>query len=313
MAPNARLIMFVLISAADPDTAAIPDRFTPSLEEIAGRSGLSKSAVAEWLTVLEDSGWVKRDRPSTAESFVGGRRTRYQLAIGDQLGSPKPKRERKRRPANTKGADTTTKPTVRTADSPHGGRSKQHEGPRGGQSAVRAADSHGPHGGHKRSPSQQAHLPPSGGSADAPPPDTLFDIEDDHKTKPAPVDDTPKTNVLLADWIDFLKTKNIKLTDRVKGHYSKVIDQVIDQGFTERIIKQALTRMFDRDQHGSPALLENFIVDVQKKPTAPAPKGPKSTAPARLDQSEKCQEHRRPLPCGLCRADQLARKKTHAA
>lgn len=264
MAPNARLIMFVLISAADPDTAAIPDRFTPSLEELAGRSGLSKSAVAEWLTVLEDSGWVKRDRPSTAESFVGGRRTRYQLAIGDQLGSPKPKRERKRRAETTKSSEKVTDSTVRTADSPHGGQSNRPDGPHGGQSSVRTADSHGPHGGHKSSPSQQAHLPPTG-AAPAGAADALFELDPDQHPDDREAEIRRLTGALVGDWVKHCAAHDIDLNQQIKQRFGAAIKKLLLDETDPDLIRSALILMREKGKASRAAMLHEFVIDVQNQ------------------------------------------------
>jgi hypothetical protein len=272
MAPNARLVMFVLISAADTETAAIPERFTPSLDDIVNRSGLSKSAVAEWLTVLEESGWIKRDRPTTAESLGSGRRTCYQLSIGDMEGTPKPQRVRKTSKKVTQGDADSTDSGVRVADSPRGGQSNAAEGPRGGQSGVRVADSDSPRGGHKSSSSYQPHLPPTGGTAAAAPhkdEGALFDAPP--KTEAAP---EPGANVVLAQWIDHCTAHDITLTKAIKGRYAAKIAEILRQGIKPELLRDALIRMRERGYAGSPSKLDEFLTDVQNqrstKPTRAA-------------------------------------------
>jgi hypothetical protein len=268
MAPNARLVMFVLISPADPETAEIPERFTPSLDDLVRRTGLSKSAVAEWLTVLEESGWVKRDRPTTAESLGFSRRTRYQLTIGDMEGTPKPQRTRQTRAKVTHGNEDSTGSGVRVADSPRGGQSTLPEGPRGGQSGVRVADSDCPRGGHKSSSSYQVHLPPTGGTAAAVPhqEDALFDAP--------PKAETPDfgANVVLAQWIDHCTAHDITLTKAIKGRYAAKIAEILRQGIKPELLRDALIRMRERGFAGSPSKLDEFLTDVQNQ---------RSTKPAR--------------------------------
>lgn len=253
MAPNARLVMFVLISPADPETAEIPERFTPSLDDIVRRTGLSKSAVAEWLTVLEDSGWIKRDRPTTAESLGSGRRTRYRLAIGDMESTPKPQRTRQTHTKVTQGNENSTGSGVRVADSP-----------RGGQSGVRVADSDSPRGGHKSSSSYQTHLPPTGGTAAAAPHQgndgALFDAPP--KADPTP---EPGANVVLAQWIDHCTAHDITLTKAIKGRYAAKIAEILRQGIKPELLRDALIRMRERGFAGSPSKLDEFLTDVQNQ------------------------------------------------
>lgn len=283
MAPNARLVMFVLISAADAETAEIPERFTPSLDDLVRRSGLSKSAVAEWLTVLEESGWIKRDRPTTAESLGSGRRTRYQLAIGDLEHSPKPQRVRKARPKVTDGSEHSTDTGVRVADSPRGGQSSAPEGPRGGQSGVRVADSDSPRGGHKSSSTYQAHLPPTGGVADAPPPEAeaLFDVE---MPPPPPLNG----GQINRNWIDQCTQAEIKLASSVKARWGKAIAKALDDKYTATEIQAALTRMLDKGMTGNPAQLDSFLSESGYRPKThaakPAVGASKVSAPEQINK-----------------------------
>jgi DNA-binding Lrp family transcriptional regulator len=262
MAPNARLIMFVFISAADPETAAIPERFTPSLEDIASRTGLSKSTVAEWLTVLEDSGWIKRDRPSIAESLGSGRRTCYVLAIGDMEGSPKPQRVRKTRTQVAESTDTATHSGVRVADSPRGGQSEAVEGPRGGQSGVRVADSDSPRGGHKSSPSHQAHLPPTGAAPDGAA-DALFELDPEQQAAADEAEIKTLTGSLVGDWVKHCAAHNIKLNEQVKARFGQAIRKLLDEHIDPETIRAALIRMRERGKASRPAMLHEFVVDVQ--------------------------------------------------
>lgn len=280
MAPNARLVMFVLISPADPETAEIPDRFTPSLDDIVHRTGLSKSAVAEWLTVLEESGWIKRDRPTTAESLGSGRRTRYRLAIGDMEGTPKPQRVRKPRTI-TQGNDYSTDSGVRVADSPRGGQSTEAEGPRGGQSGVREADSDSPRGGHKSSSSYQAHLPPTGAAPDGAA-DGLFDLDPEQQ---AAVDEAAiktLTGRLVGDWAKHCSAHDIKLNDQIKSRFGEAIKKLLADKTDPAVVQSALIRMRERGKASRPSLLHEFVVEVQN-PEARAARSPhdsRSVSPA---------------------------------
>lgn len=88
--PPARLIMLVLADAADAESAAIPEQFTPSLSELAQYSGLNRATVARHLNDLEASGWVVRVRPDVADARANGAKTCYRLAIGSGRTVPPP-------------------------------------------------------------------------------------------------------------------------------------------------------------------------------------------------------------------------------
>jgi DNA-binding Lrp family transcriptional regulator len=87
-----RIIMMMLVDAADADTAIVPEQWTPSLTELAEWTGLGRSTVATRLRELERLGWVKRARPATADAIVRGARTCYHLAIGQAVEKVKPAR-----------------------------------------------------------------------------------------------------------------------------------------------------------------------------------------------------------------------------
>lgn len=76
-----RLILHTLASLADPSTNVIPDRFTPSLTELARFTGLGRSTVARRLNVIEGDGWLKRDVPPARASWGSKERTRYALLV----------------------------------------------------------------------------------------------------------------------------------------------------------------------------------------------------------------------------------------
>lgn len=87
-----RIIMMMLVDVADADTAIVPEQWTPSLTQLSEWTGLGRSTVATRLKELERLGWVKRDRPATADAIVRGARTCYYLAIGQSVEKVKPAR-----------------------------------------------------------------------------------------------------------------------------------------------------------------------------------------------------------------------------
>ena len=76
-----KVIVFTLVSFADPQTAVIPDRYTPSLTKLANYTSLGRSTVAEHLNRLEDAGWIKRSAPSKQAAWRDKECTTYVLAI----------------------------------------------------------------------------------------------------------------------------------------------------------------------------------------------------------------------------------------
>jgi hypothetical protein len=271
--PQPKLIMLVLNTWAEEKTAEIPPKHTPSLEKLAAATGLSKSTVAEWLNVLDAAGWIFRDRPTKAESLGAGRRTRYRLAIGDLDASPRPaaRASRKGKHGQAPKASSPRSSTVRTADSPQGGQTHPNEGPHGGQSTVRTADIDGPHGGHNIEPptgvlnptDNRFQPPPSGAAPDgAAGNGALFDVDE-----PAPATE-PGANTLLADWIKHCAAHNITLNPQIKARFGKAIKDLLDAHTEPETIQRALIRMRERGKASRPAMLHEFVVDVQNPVSA---------------------------------------------
>src|SRR5699024_151899 len=73
----ARLLAFVLIARTRSGSLHIPDAFQPSLTRLTQDTGLSRASVARNLNVLEDSGWLQRDRPEVSRARAEHARTRY--------------------------------------------------------------------------------------------------------------------------------------------------------------------------------------------------------------------------------------------
>lgn len=87
---SARLVGFVLSTLTDPDLT-IPALYTPSLSRLAKLTGLNEATVKRHLNVLEDGGWVRRDRPSISAARKNHDRTQYALLtpdLEDDLGAP---------------------------------------------------------------------------------------------------------------------------------------------------------------------------------------------------------------------------------
>jgi hypothetical protein len=68
---------------ADWPGGVIPDRYSPSLAKLVEITGFSRRAIQEHLNLAEEEGWIKRDRPTTAQALGAGERTTYRLLIPD--------------------------------------------------------------------------------------------------------------------------------------------------------------------------------------------------------------------------------------
>lgn len=84
----AKHVLLTLASLADPQSAVIPERFTPSLSELASMTALGRSTVARALSQIDaespeenGGGWVKRLRPSVHDARANGAKTQYALLV----------------------------------------------------------------------------------------------------------------------------------------------------------------------------------------------------------------------------------------
>lgn len=261
LAAPARLIMLVLIAAAEVDTAVVPRQFSPSLSQLAAKSGLDRSTVARRLNELEDSGWVKRDRPEVADARANGTPTTYQLSIGGS------------RTARLVAEDN-------------------HTGSRAQQPPVVAEDNQGSR--TARPNTHQAHQPSSSkrrASTSKKPESTRDDVE--------------RVCGHLADRIEANGSKRPQIGQRWRDAARLLIDK---DGRTEQQVHNAIDWCQDDEfwrvnVMSMPTLREKYDrlrLAAQRKTTG-SRSGPKSTAPERLPPERKCAEHRKPLPCGLCR------------
>lgn len=110
---------------------------------------------------------------------------------------------------------------------------------------------------------------------------------------------------VVAAFVDYCSGRSVTLPKQVVGRYAREIKSLLDQGFTSKLIKLALSRMLDRDKHTHPALLSTFLVEVQgsprpvSAPPAPARQGFKTAA-------EKAEDERRRQSAIAKIADQIA-------
>lgn len=76
-----RHILMTLTSLADPKTGVIPDRFMPSLTELAKYTGFGRSTVARRVPIIETAGWVKRAAPTKQAAWKNKETNSYTLFI----------------------------------------------------------------------------------------------------------------------------------------------------------------------------------------------------------------------------------------
>ncbi|GAA3455914.1 hypothetical protein GCM10018962_77480 [Dactylosporangium matsuzakiense] len=81
----ARHVALTIATWCDPDTAAVPARYTPSLTGLADATGLGRSTVARHLDLLESAGWLVRRRPTVADARRRHERTLYRLRVPADL------------------------------------------------------------------------------------------------------------------------------------------------------------------------------------------------------------------------------------
>nr|WP_221374371.1 MarR family winged helix-turn-helix transcriptional regulator [Actinoplanes polyasparticus] len=76
-----RHTLLTLATLIDPATGLIPERFMPSLTDLAGFTGLGRSTVVRALNSAENGGWIKRTVPPKHASQKNKERTSYLLVI----------------------------------------------------------------------------------------------------------------------------------------------------------------------------------------------------------------------------------------
>jgi hypothetical protein len=86
--PETRHLLRNLIGYADWPGAVVPAKYTPSLTRQCQDTGYSRSTVAKYLTVAEETGWLARRRPSVAKARAEKARTHYVLMVPDLAGPP---------------------------------------------------------------------------------------------------------------------------------------------------------------------------------------------------------------------------------
>jgi DNA-binding Lrp family transcriptional regulator len=195
-----RHILLTLVSLADPETAVIPERFTPSLSELAEMTGLGRSTVARRMNEVEAAGWVKRTAPSLEAAWRDKQKNRYALLI----------------PVST----SPTTALVPEQDQSHSGTSAT-----AGPVAVPERDRTSPATGHEVPDPRTTTTTTSSSSAK---PRTPKPDEPERE-------DVEQVCTHLADWIARNGSKRPKITDRWRAAARLMLDN--DGRTVEKVLK----------------------------------------------------------------------------
>lgn len=82
----ARHVALTIATWADAETGIIPKRFQPSLTTLEEATGMSRASVKRHLSVLEEAGWLGRDRPDVIKARTEHARTGYRLTVPQEAG-----------------------------------------------------------------------------------------------------------------------------------------------------------------------------------------------------------------------------------
>jgi hypothetical protein len=333
-----KALVWDLLSRARVADAVIPETHTPSLTELEGSACLGRSTVTTYLRALEATGWVVRERPSIADSLGHGQRTQYRLAVGSFDLPPVIKHEKHtRKPRKDSvisagsGADLGQELNQgRSGDDPtrdvetghdSSGADLPRKGDRSGDDLGLGQEMTSTRSGddlNKELPtgvlSSSVHQDSSSAADAADEEKPKTESKKRAKKREPQRDDVDQLCTRLADHIE----KNTGERPRISEDWKKSARLLLDTD--KRELDKALS-LIDWCQNDGfwhtnilsmPTFRKQYlqlrtkaVAEWEKSKRIATPQGPESTAPKRLAESEKCPEHRRPLPCGLCRAEQM--------
>jgi hypothetical protein len=101
----------------------------------------------------------------------------------------------------------------------------------------------------------------------------------------------PNAGSIVADWIDYCGGRDITLTKQAIGRYARKIKELIEEGFSAKLIKRALALQLDRGKAAFPGMLDSFMIEIQGL-TPPGSRAPGSTRQAYQTAAEKGDERR---------------------
>lgn len=79
--PLSRLVLVMVMFAADWPGGKVPQRYGRSLTDLASATGMARSSVASHLNRLERAGWITRKRPPVERARSMKERTEYRLKV----------------------------------------------------------------------------------------------------------------------------------------------------------------------------------------------------------------------------------------
>lgn len=331
-----KALVWDLLSRVDVKTGVIPAEHTPSLTELEESTCLGRSTITTYLRALEETGWVPRERPSVSDSLGRGQRTLYRLAVGSfDLPSVIKHEKHKRKPRKDEVAsgdsgddlvqELTSSGDDLTKQAETGPESSGDDLPRNGGSSgdepELVQEMNQASSGDDLNKEPLTEVPSSSvhqGSSSEPAASDPKPKSKKRPKKPEPQrDDVDQLCTRLADWI----VKNGSKAPKVGESWKREARLLLDTDERELPKALALIDWCQRDSFwrknilSMPTFREKYdqlrlaaLDDWEKSKKRATPQGPESNAPKRLGESEKCPEHRRALPCGLCRAEQMGDK-----
>lgn len=278
--------MLTLADVAKVGTAEIPARWTPSLSVLANETGLSKRTVQRHLDDLEAAGWIKRTRPPASAQWYG-ERIQYALLCPFTLEEHEEVASEDHPPmdsvttggvSESRGGVVTESPTYGHSDHPNQISSDQSD--------------------HSSSQTTKE--------------------KKKRERKPEPQrDDVDQLCTRLADHIEANTGDRPEITEGWKTAARLLLDK--DKRELDKAL--ALIDWCQQDEfwHTNILSMPTFrkqYKQLRLKAVAEWKKGkggskfetPKSSAPEALPADRKCDDHLRPLPCSLCKTEQVGRR-----
>ncbi|MFY1686459.1 hypothetical protein [Plantactinospora sp. WMMB782] len=203
-----RHILLTLASLAEPTTGVIPDRYMPSLTDLAGMTGLGRSTVARRMPLIEEAGWVKKSAPSKRAAWKDKETNSYALLI----------------PISTSPAERLV---------PEGDQSQSGTSPGAGPELVPERDSTSPRAGHEV-PNLSTNEPSS--PTERTEAETLFVVDAPPKTprprKPStpPGDEQPNAKEIVAAFIDGARERRRTVTGDLIKQVGATAKRILAQG-----------------------------------------------------------------------------------
>lgn len=266
----ARHLMMTLLSLANPSTCVIPDNHTPSLTDLTRFTGLARSTVATHLNMLEEKGWLKRDKPTVPEAWGAKVRTRYFVQVptspGDGLVQEADQSGSRTSPGG--GPDLVREPDCTSPGAVHV--VPGHTGLTGlkntsRQSGGRESAETTPKPRNRKATKPKAHSEPG-----------LFDVDESEQDTT-----TENAGAINKAWIAYCADNNVKLTGEIIKRYGAGIKTALGEKFDSATIRKALGQMFKEQTTSRPSLLPSYIVRVQQGGELPPERAPR---PSTTDQ-----------------------------